>query len=146
MEINGKEIYCRDVDAKVLMAFITCETSDRKISVRDHVKIRMDGSASYKLWNTELVRRNTDGSIWVYITDNSDMENVYYGVRGRARPVAMTQTTKNRLDAFLGYYGFDSLEVHSSKKVFGVWHKGIELKNNTWYLLDKESKNLVEIN
>ena len=145
MEINGKKVYCREADARVLTAFIAGEKSDKKVSVRDHVTIRLDSSASYKLWDTELVRRNVDGSVWIYITDNSDMEHVYYGIRGRRRPVAITQTTKNRLDTFLEYYGLNKLEAHSSKKIFGVWHNGVELKNNTWYLIDTENKNLVEI-
>lgn len=57
----------------------------------------------------------------------------------------MTQTTKNRLDTFLGYYGFNALEVHSSKKLFGVWHNGKELEDNSWYELDFMSKELVKV-
>ena len=145
MIINGKTVYCREADRKVLEAFFSGETCKGKLSVRDRVAVRMDNSAYYQLWNTELVRRYADGEIWIYITDNSDMDNVYYSWRGRCREVAMTQTTKNRLNAFLEYLGFNSLEVHSSKKLFGVWHNGTELKNNTWYKLDKDTKSLVEI-
>lgn len=144
--INGKTLYCRDADEKVIRAFSLWQKSDRKLSVRDRVIVRLDGSASYTLWNTELVRRQTDGNIWIYITDCNDMDQAYYGHYGRRKDVAMTQTTKNRLNAFLSYYGFNPLEVHSSKKLFGVWHNGNELKNNTWYLLDRETKELEEMN
>lgn len=144
--INGKTLYCRDADENVVNVFIGSKKADRKLSVRDHVIVRADNSASYTLWNTELVRRLTDGRIWIYITDNSDMDNVYYkGFYGRLKDVAMTQTTKNRLNCFLQYYGFNSLEVHSSKKLFGVWHNGKELENNTWYGLDFASHELVKV-
>jgi hypothetical protein len=140
-------IYAREADLKVVEAFTSGKYSakERNISVRDKVFIRLDNSARYMLWNTELVRRLTDGRIWIYITDNSDMDYIYYRNYGRRREMAMTQTTKNRLNAFLSYYGFNGLEVHSSKKLFGVWHNGKELINNSWYELDMESKELIKI-
>ena len=141
-------MYGRDSDCKCVLAFAEGKYNrgrEKKLSVRDKVFIRLDGSASYTLWNTELVRRLTDGRIWIYITDNNDMDQAYYNGYGRRKDVAMTQTTKNRLNAFLNYYGFDFLEVHSSKKLFGVWYKGKELENNTWYELDKATKELVKI-
>ena len=147
-DINGKAIYMREADFKVLHAFISGQTYPglvKKVSVRDKVVIRRDNSAYYQLWNTELVRRLTSGKIWIHITDNSDMDYVYYRHCGRRKEVAMTQTTKTRLNAFLVYYGFNALEVHSSKKLFGVWHNGKELENNAWYELDFTSHELVKI-
>ena len=144
--INGKTLYCRDAEENVISVFIGSKKTDRKLSVRDRVIVRADNSASYTLWNTELVRRLTDGRIWIYITDNSDMDYVFYhGWHGRPKAVAMTQTTKNRLNCFLQYYGFNPLEVHSSKKLFGVWHNGRELENDSWYELDFTSHELVKI-
>lgn len=143
--INGKTLYCRKADENVVNAFISSKKADRKLSVRDHVCVRMDNSAYYKLWNTELVRRYAEGNIWIYITDCNDMDPAYYGMYGRRKDVAMTQTTKSRLNAFLDYYGFNPLEVHSSKKLFGVWHNGKELENNTWYELDFTSHELVKV-
>ena len=144
--INGKTLYCRKADENVVNAFISSKKADRKLSVRDHVCVRLDTSAFYQLWNTELVRRLTDGRIWIFITDNSDMDQAYYNGYGRRKDVAMTQTTRARLDCFLSYYGFNRLEVHSSKKLFGVWHNGKELENNSWYELNMETKELVKVN
>lgn len=143
--INGNTLYLRKAEENVLNAFLNGNRGQRKITVRDTVVIRLDCSESYQLWNTELVRRLTDGTIQIYITDNSDMDYVYYRNRGRRKDPAMTQTTKGRLNAFLNYYGFNALEVHSSKKLFGVWHNGKELENNTWYTLDFASHELVKI-
>ena len=143
--INGKTLYVRGADENVVNVFISSKKCDRKLSVRDRVIVHMDNSAEYILWNTTLVRRLTDGTIWIYITDCNDMDQAYYGMYGRRKDVAMTQTTKNRLGCFLQYYGFNSLEVHSSKKLFGVWHNGNELENNTWYELDFTSHELVKV-
>ena len=145
--INGKTLYGRDADTKVVDAFINGKYTRREkhVSKRDTVFVHMDGAKRYSLWNTTLVRKLTDGRIWIYITDNSDMDDVYYGNWGRRKDVAMTQTTKNRLNAFLDYYGFNSLEVHSSQKLFGVWYNGQELENNTWYELDMGKKELVKL-
>ena len=144
--INGKTLYARGADENVISVFIGSKKTDRKISVRDRVIVRANSSASYTLWNTELVRRLTDGRIWIYITGCNDMDQAYYHGYGRRKNVAMTQTTKNRLNCFLQYYGFNTLEVHSNKKLFGVWHNGKELENNTWYELDFTGKELVKIN
>lgn len=138
------DVWCRQADEKVLIAWEDNTKRERKVSVRDTVRVLLDGSRDYRLWNTVLVRADCTDFVEIYITDNSDMEHVYYGMRGRSRQVAMTQTTKNRLNAFLDYYGFNALEVHSSKKLFGVWHNGKELSNNTWYHLDFETKELVK--
>ena len=145
--INGNTMYCRDADIKVVDAFINGKYTSREkyVSKRDTVFIHMDGAKRYSLWNTTLVRKLTDGRIWIYITDNSDMDYVYYHNYGRRQDPAMTQTTRNRLNAFLNYYGFEGLEVHSSKKLFGVWHNGRELENNTRYELDMDKKELVKL-
>ena len=149
-DIYGKAIYSRDSDIKCLRAFVDGfmegKPGTRKISKRDTVTVKNTEDVTYKLWNTELVRYRGPGKVYVYITDNSDMDDIYYhGYYGRRREVAMTQTTKNRLNCFLSYYGLDSLEVHSSLKLFGVWHKGKALKNNTWYKVDFEGKELKEV-
>ena len=144
--IYGNTMYARDSDINCVMAFAEGKTGTRHLTKRDTVTIREDGSRSYTLWNTELVRQTEPGKVFVYITDNSDMDNVYYkGYYGRLKDVAMTQTTKMRLNCFLDYFGFDPLEVHSSQKLFGVWHKGKKLKNNKWYALDFEGKELKEV-
>ena len=142
---NGKTLYCREAEEKVLRAFLSWQTDDVKLTVRDRVAIHMDGTAYYYLWGTELVHRDVYGDISIYITDESGMDYKFYGPGGRRKKVAMTETTKNRLNVFLQYYGFNKLEVHSMKKLFGVWHNGMELKNNTWYVLDRETKNLIEL-
>ncbi len=139
------DVWCRQAEERVLTAWEDNRKRERKISVRDTVRVRLDGSRDYRLWNTVLVRADYPGDfVEIYITDNSDMDSVYYRNYGRQREMAMTQTTKNRLNAFLDYYGFNPLEVHSSKKLFGVWHNGKELSNNTWYRLDFETKELVK--
>ena len=145
--INGKTMYCRDADSKVLDAFISGKYTrrEKRVSCRDTVFIHMDGAKWYKLWETQLVKKLTDGRVWIYITSEHGKDYEYYGYYGRRRDPAMTQTTKNRLNAFLDYYGFNPLEVHSSKKLFGVWHNGKELEDDSWYELDMNKKELVKV-
>jgi hypothetical protein len=145
-DIKGNTIYMRKADENVLNAFISSKKADRQLTIRDHVCVRLDNSAYYKLWDTELVRRLTDGRVLIYITSEHGKDSEYYGNYGRRRDPAMTQTTRARLDAFLNYYGFNRLEVHSSKKLFGVWHNGKELENDSWYELDFTSRELVKVN
>lgn len=143
--INGKTLYCRDADARCVSDFQRTDKHVSHLSKRDMVICHLDTTAYYRLWNTDLVRRNVNNQVWIYITDNSDMDDMYYRNYGRRRDMAMTQTTKNRLNAFLSYYGFNTLEVHSSQKLYGVWYNKKELENNTWYMLDFASKELVKI-
>ena len=60
------------------------------------------------------------------------------------RDYIISNTTKSRLNVFLYYYGFNSLEVHSSKKEWSVKHNGRELNVDSWYKLDFNSKELIE--
>jgi hypothetical protein len=59
------------------------------------------------------------------------------------REYIISNTTKSRLNTFLDYYGFNTLEVHSSMKEWCVKHNGKELKLDSWYKLDFKTKELV---
>ena len=142
--INGKRLYCRAIVERILTSWQNDVNHDSKLSIRDHVTVSIDGTKNYRLWNTDLVRCSTSGDVYINVTGNSDMEDNYYRY-GRNKEVIMTQTTKNRLDAFLNYYGFDSLEVHSSKKDWSIKYNGGKLEVDSWYKLDLENKKLVLI-
>lgn len=135
---TGKRVWCRETEEKILTAW--SENKSAKISIRDCVNVGDVGDVEklYTLWNTDLVSENLE-------TGNDDMVDIYYR-QGRTKDVIMTQTTKNRLNAFLDYYGFDSLEVHNSMKEVCVKYHGKELKvsSNSWYKLDFTTKELVK--
>ena len=121
------------------------ENKSAKISKRDIVNTE-DTEKLYTLWNTDLVSENLEtGEVKINITGNDDMVDLYYRY-GRIKDVIMTQTTKKRLNAFLDYYGFDSLEVHNSMKEFCVKYHGKELKvsSDSWYKLDFTTKELLK--
>ena len=141
--ITGKSVWCNTTEEKILTAW--SENKSAKISKRDIVNIG-DAEKLYTLWNTDLVSENLEtGEVKVNITGNDDMTDLYYR-HGRINDVIMTQTTKRRLNAFLDYYGFDSLEVHNSKKEVCVKYHGKELKvsSDSWYKLDFTTKELVK--
>lgn len=64
---------------------------------------------------------------------------------GRKKEVIMTKTTKNRLNAFLNYYGFDSLQVRSGKKDWSIKYNGEKLEVDNWYELDLENNRLLKV-
>ena len=141
--ITGKRVNCNKTEAKILAVW--SENKSAKISKRDIVNAG-DTEKLHTLWNTDLVSENLEtGEIKINITGNDGMVGLYY-CHVRMNDVIMTQTTKNRLNAFLDYYGFDSLEVHNSKKEVCVKYHGKELKvsSESWYRLDFTTKELVK--
>lgn len=141
--ITGKRVWCRATEEKILTTW--SENKSIKISQRDWVIIGSDEKI-YTLWNTNLVSENLEtGEVKINITGNDDMSDRYFQY-GRMNEVIMTQTTKNRLNAFLDYYGFDRLEVHNSQKEFCVKYHGKELKvsSDSWYKLNFTTKELVK--
>lgn len=140
---TGKQVCCRVAEEKILTAW--SKNKSAKISIRDCVNAG-DAEKVYTLWNTDLVCENLEtGEVRINITGNDDMVDIYYR-QGRTKDVIMTQTTKNRLNLFLDYYGFDRLEVHNSVKEVCVKYHGKELKvsSNSWYKLDFTTKELVK--
>ena len=140
-DFTNKKFYCRAVVNKILTAWN--ENKSLKIAQRDSVIVEPDEKI-YKLWNTNLVSENLEtGEVKINITGNDDMSDIYFRY-GRRNDVIMTQTTKNRLNAFLDYYGFDRLEVHNSQNSFCVkYHgKGLKVSSDSWYKLDFDTKEL----
>ena len=142
--INGKRFYCRAIEERILTSWQNDVNHDSKLSIRDQVTVTIDGTKNYRLWNTDLIRCGTFGDVYINVTGNSDMDGSFY-CHGRMKEVIMTRTTKNRLDAFLNYYGFDSLKVRSSRKDWSIKYNGEKLEVDNWYKLDLENKKLVLI-
>lgn len=140
--INGKRLYLRTIEERILSSWIDKHNS--KLTCRDSVLISIDGTKIYRLWNTDLVRCSTSGNIYINVTGNSDMDFNYYRY-GRMKEVIMTQTTKSRLNTFLNYYGFDSLEVHSSMKDWSIKYAGEKLEVDSWYKLDFSNNKLLHV-
>ena len=141
--ITNERVECRATEEKILNAWI--EGKKARISKRDLV-ICADYEKLYKLCNTNLVYEYPETKeVKINISGNDDMSDCYFKY-GRMNDVIMTQTTKNRLNAFLHYYGFDSLEVHNSMKEFCVKYHGKALKvaSDSWYRLDFTAKELVK--
>ena len=140
---TNEKIYCSVVVSKILTTW--SENKSLKISQRDSVIVK-PAKKIYKLWNTNLVSENLETrEVKINITGNDDMSDIYFRYGGR-NDVIMTQTTKNRLNAFLDYYGFDRLEVHNSQKEFCVKYHGKALKvsSDSWYKLDFDTKELIK--
>jgi hypothetical protein len=146
--INGNRVWCRTTEEKILQAF--CDGVSKKISIRDRIENVSDSVFSktkYILWNTTLVKKFED-DVYIYIASNMEERDRYWKPNPynnwTPKDYIISNTTKSRLNAFLDYYGFNSLEVHSSKKDWSVKHNGKELDLDCWYKLDFSTKELIK--
>lgn len=141
---NGQKVWCRTTEEKILMAMENDFQSHKKISIRDTVIVKGDLSKEYILWNTPLVRVAYKDNVSIYIASNMEECDRYYHNYVPRRDFIISNTTKSRLNAFLSYYDFDLLEVHSSMKEWSVKHNGKELELDCWYKLDFSTKELIK--
>lgn len=145
---NGQRVWCRTTEEKILQAMENDHKSHKKISIRDTVIVRGDLSKEYILWNTPLVRTSWKNNVSIYIASNMEERDRYWKPNPyntwTPKDYIISNTTKSRLNAFLDYYGFNSLEVHSSKKDWSVKHNGKELDLDCWYKLDFNTKELIK--
>lgn len=144
--INGNKLWIRATEEKILSAWIN--RKEKKLSIRDSIWIQDDGNLCYRLWNTTLVKKFED-DIYINISGNMDETDRYWNPNNvwlyKRREYIISNTTKSRLNAFLNYYDFNSLEVHSSKKDWSVKYNGVELEVDRWYKLDFTTKTLVMV-
>lgn len=150
--IDGQTVYCRTTEEKILRAWESLE--ERKISIRDSVRNNSIAYSQhkiamiYRLWNTNLVER-FDDDVYIHIMSNMEERDRYWHPNPynswQPRDYIISNTTKSRLNTFLNYYGFSSLEVHSSMKEWCVKYNGEELEVDKWYKLDFASKKLVKV-
>lgn len=142
------EVWGNKTCEKILEAWELSKKTVKKVSIRDKVTIYLDGLHVYTLWNTDLVRSHYGDYVEIYIASNMEERDRYWQPNGfsvwQPREYIISNTTKSRLNAFLDYYGFNSLEVHSSMKDWSVKYRGKELKVDTWYRLDFTTKELIE--
>ena len=141
--INGGRLWCRATEEKILMTWL--KGTSKKISMRDSVLCYSETRKVYRLWNTDLI--STDGKdIFIYIASNMEERDRYFKPNGfstwQPKEYIISNTTKSRLNAFLNYYGLDSLEVHSTIKDWSVKYNGELLVVDCWYKLDFENKKL----
>lgn len=145
-DFEGKTIYCKVAEEKILNAWK--DRKNKKISIRDSVKIGADDSIRYRLWNTDLVIKfKNDDNIYINISGNMEERDRFYHYNGFWQPkdYIISNTTKSRLNAFLNYYGFNSLEVHSSMKDWSVKYDGEKLEVDSMYKLDFINKKLIKV-
>ena len=148
--IDGNRVWCRTTEEKILQAWEDLSIGKcKRISVRDSLVFKENGIIDYILWNTTLVKADKDRkNVYIYIASNMEERDRYWKPNGfsvwQPREYIISNTTKSRLNAFLSYYGFNSLEVHSSMKEWCVKYNGKELELDSWYKLDLKTKELVK--
>lgn len=148
--LDGQKVYCRSTEEKILQAWENLALGKcKRISVRDSIVFKENGIIDYVLWNTTLVKAGKDRkNVYIYIASNMEERDRYFHPNGftvwQPKDYIISNTTKSRLNAFLNYYGFNLLEVHSSMKEWSVKYNGEELEVDQWYKLDLENKRLIK--
>ena len=132
----------RVIEEKILDVFFNGVSGNiYNLSKRDRVEVR-ENSTSYYLWNTELVRKDSNGNIFLFPSSSTSEDYQYYRY-GRNNYPPVSQTTRSRLNAFtrklLGacYFGQRNWE-----RYFG----NCKIETDLWYKLDREDRRLVKEN
>ena len=134
----------RKIEKTILDVFFS---GDRKapvylLSKRDMVKKYVDGGASYFLWDTELVRKDSKGNIFLFPSSSTSEDYQYYRY-GRDNNPPISNTTRSRLNAFIwellktgGFY----------QKNWELYFGNSKIETDIWYQLDRQNKKLVKKN
>lgn len=109
------------------------------LSKRDVVKKYVDGGASYFLWDTELVRKDSTGNIYIFPSSSTSEDYQYYRY-GRSNYPPISNTTRSRLNAFLYDLHFGGFYQKNWELYFGAE----KVETDVWYKLDRENKKLVK--
>lgn len=133
----------RVIEEKILDVFFS---GDKKapvyvLSKRDIVKKYVDGGASYYLWDTELVRKDSNGNIFLFPSSSTSEDYQYYRY-GRNNYPPISNTTRSRLNAFI----WELLKTGGfCQKNWELYFGNRKIETDSWYKLDRENKRLVEV-
>lgn len=134
----------RVIEEKILDVFFN---EDKKasfyvLSKRDMVRKYADGGASYFLWNTELVRKDGKGNIYLFPSSSTSEDYQYYRY-GRNNYPPVSNTTRSRLNAFI-WELLKTCGFH--QKNWELYFCNRKIETDSWYKLDRENKRLVKEN
>lgn len=130
----------RVIEEKILDVFFNGNCKNYNLSKRDRVEVKLD-STSYYLWDTELVRKDKTGNIYIFPSSSTSEDYQYYRY-GRNNYPPISQTTRSRLNAFIwellqsgGFY----------QKNWELYFGNCKIETDSWYQLDRENKKLIKI-
>ena len=131
----------RVIEEKILDVFFNgVSGKSYNLSRRDRVLVRED-STSYYLWSTELVRKDSNGNIFLFPSSSTSEDYQYYKY-GRDNFPPISNTTRSRLNAFIWKLlkngGF-------SQKNWELYFGNKKVETDVWYKLDRENKTLVKV-
>lgn len=132
----------RVIEEKILDVFFNenKKASVYVLSKRDMVRKYTDGGASYFLWDTELVRKDGKGNIFLFPSSSTSEDCQYYRY-GRNDYPPVSQTTRSRLNAFIR----ELLKTGGfCQKNWELYFGNRKIETDSWYKLDRENKRLVK--
>lgn len=130
----------RVIEEKILDVFFNGVSGKiYNLSQRDRVEVR-ENSTSYYLWDTELVRKDSTGNIYLFPSSSTSEDYQFYRYYGRNNNPPVSQTTRSRLNAFI----WDFLKVgFFYQKNWELYFGNHKIETDSWYKLDRENKRLV---
>lgn len=135
----------RVIEEKILDVFFNGNKKEYNLSKRDRIRKYLDGSASYYLWNTEIVRKDCYGNIYIFLSSSTSEEDNYYhgGYHWREKYPPISNTTRSRLNAFI----WEVLKTGGfCQKNWELYFGAEKIETDSWYKLDRENKRLVKEN
>lgn len=132
----------RVIEEKIIDVFFS---GDKKapvyvLSKRDVVKKYENGGASYYLWDTELVRKDSNENIYIFPSSSTSEDYRYYRY-GRDNFPPISNTTRSRLNAFI----WELLKTGGfCQKNWELYFGNHKIETDVWYKLDRQNKKLVK--
>ena len=131
----------KTIEKKILEVFTSGKTGDHYLTKRDRVTVKENGSKSYYLWDTELVRKDSNGNIYIFPSSSTSEDYQYYRY-GRDNNPPISQTTRSRLNAFI----WEFLETGGfCQKNWELYFGNRKIESDSWYKIDRQNKTLVEV-
>lgn len=132
----------RVIEEKILDVFFNgVSGKSYNLSRRDRVEVR-EYATSYYLWNTELVRKDSNGNIYLFPSSSTSEDYQYYYRYGRDNNPPISQTTRSRLNAFI----WELLKTGGfCQKNWELYFGDKKIETDVWYQLDRENKKLIPI-
>lgn len=133
----------KTIEKRILEVFTSGKTGDHYLTKRDKVTVKEDGSKSYYLWDTELVKLDSKGNIFLFPSSStSEDDNYYHGFYGRNNYPPISQTTRSRLNVFI----WELLQSGGfCQKNWELYFGNRKIETDSWYKIDRQNKRLVKI-
>ena len=109
----------RKIESDILAKLACPRKAEYNLSCRDRVVVRLDGSKSYYLWDTELFHMDSIGRC-----------SFYFSSIAADTSTCMSATTSSRINVLMRQYTGTTLMRSKGK----LYYDGEQIMTDSWYL------------